>query len=298
MQAKEHALDQTTSFLAQAHNSFCRALEAGARFEINRDPTLFSTAKNHIEAATRYYLRAGYRIMSDYTRATSRLLDAYLYTYNAQTEADPGKKAQFFQMAERLLQSSVSSYLKAKHPEKSEEVRRILESVKEEREIAVSLTEVLHAPSNVSTTTSFSMPTPTHEQAVGLERFEYADIQANLILRQREVKVGDDIILEMELVNAGKAPAQLIKINEIIPEGFEVKRAPDIFRVEDNFIDMKGRTLSPLKTQELKLILKSMNSGTFHMKPRILFLDESGKYRSHEPEPATVKVLRRRGPPI
>ncbi len=299
-QAREHALDQTTSLLAQAHSSFCRALEAGSRFEINRDQTLFSTAKNHIEAATSLYLRAGYQTMSDYAGATSRLLDAYLYSYNAQTEADPGKKAQFYSMAERLLQSSAGAYLKAKHPEKSEEVRRILGRVKGEWEIAVSLTEVLHAPVIASTTTSFSTPTPSYEQAVGLDRFEYADIQANLIIGGREVNVGEDVDLEIALVNAGKAPAQLIKVDDIIPEGFEVKRAPDIYRIEDSYIDMKGRTLSPLKTEELKLVLRPLNKGTFHLKPRILYLDESNKYKFHETEPTIVKVRvpRLRGPPI
>jgi len=290
MEAREHALDQTTRLLAQAHSSFCKALGAGTEFEITRKTDLFSEAKRHIEAATSHYLRAGHKTRSDYARATGRLLDAYLYTYNAQTESDPKRRAQFYQMAERLLQSSAGAYLKAKHPEKSDEIRRVLESVKEEREIAVSLSEVLHASTIVSTTASFSTPTPTHEQAVGLERFENADIQANLILGGREVKVGDDIDIEIELVNAGKAPAQLIKVEEIIPKGFEVTSAPDICRVEDSYLDMKGRTLNPLKTAELKIVLKPINKGTFDLRPRILYLDEAGRYRSHEPEPATVVV--------
>ncbi|NIN51572.1 MAG: hypothetical protein GTO23_00155, partial [Nitrososphaeria archaeon] len=291
--AWEHALDQKTSILAQANSSFCKALEAGARFEIKRDTTLFAAAKNHIEAATNYYLRAGLESASEYANATSRLLDAYMYTYRAQTEPDPVGKARFYQMSERLLQASAGSYLKAKHPEKSEEVRRILGRIIEEREIAVSLTEVLHAPSLASTTTSFSTPTPSYEQAVGLERFEYADIQANLIIGEREVNVGEDVDLEIALVNAGKAPAQLIKVEEVIPHGFEVKRAPDTCRVEDSYIDMKGRTLSPLKTEELKLVLRPLNRGTFHLRPRVLYLDESGRYKSHVPEPATVEVRRR-----
>jgi len=290
MEARVHALDQTTRLLAQAHSSFCKALEAGTRFELTRETELFSEAKRHIEASTGYYLRAGQQTMSDYAGATSRFLDAYLYTYNAQTEADPKKKAQFYQMAERLLQSSAGAYLKAKHPEKSEEIRRILGRVKEEREIAVSLSEVLHTPSLVSTTASFSIPTPTYEQAVGLERFESANIQANLITRRREVGVGEDLDLEIELVNAGKAPAQLVKVEDIVIDGFELKSFPDICRVEDSYLDMKGRTLSPLKTQELKLVLKPLAKGSFELKPRILYLDEAGKYRSHEPEPVTITV--------
>ena len=104
-----------------------------------------------------------------------------MYAYKAQTEMDPDRKARFYQMSERLLQDSTGLFLKAKHPEKSDEVRTILENIRGEKEIAISLAQLMHAPTIIQTTSSFSTPTPTHEQAVGLERFESADIQAKLI---------------------------------------------------------------------------------------------------------------------
>jgi hypothetical protein len=61
---------------------------------------------------------------------------------------------------------------------------------------------------------------------------------------------------------------------------------------------MKGRTLNPLKTEELRLVLRPLNTGTFQLRPRILYLDESGRYKYHEPEPLAVEVRRGRGPPI
>jgi tetratricopeptide (TPR) repeat protein len=290
LEARKSAIDQTTSFLAQAHSSFCKAMEAGTKYELTREIKDFSEAKRHIEASMTYYLRAGNQTMSEYAGATSRFLDAYLYTYNAQMEIDPIKKAQFYQMAERLLQSSAGAYLKAKHPEKSEEIRRILARVKEEKEIAVNLSEVLHAPSSISTTTSFVIPSQSHEQAIGLERFENADIQSNIITQKTELGVGDEFYLEIEMVNAGKAPAQLIKVEDIVVEGFELKSYPDICRLDVNQLDMKGRTLLPLKTQELKLILQPKVKGVYEFKPRILYLDEAGKYKSHETEPVTISV--------
>jgi hypothetical protein len=30
--------------------------------------------------------------------------------------------------------------------------------------------------------------------------------------------------------------------------------------------------------------------GTFSLKPTLLYLDENGKYKSHEPEPVTIIV--------
>lgn len=111
-----------------------------------------------------------------------------------------------------------------------------------------------------------------------------------MIVRSREVKVGEDLNLEIELVNAGRAPAQLVKVEEVIPQGFEIRQAPDTCRVEDGYLDMRGRTLSPLKTAELKIVLRPLDKGTYDLRPRILYLDEGGKYRSHEPEPVTVVV--------
>jgi len=138
------------------------------------------------------------------------------------------------------------------------------------------------------------MPTPTQEEAVGLEKFENADIQANIITRQKELKVGENLDLEIELVNAGKGPALLIKLAEIIPEGFELTEKPEIYRVKDSYLNMKGKRLDPLKTEEVKLILKPKVQGIFPLKPRILYLDENGKYKAHEPEPITINSQKTR----
>ncbi len=289
-EAREHSLDDRTRRLALGHSHFCRALEAGTRFEDLKNLTYHSEAVRNLESAASHYVRAGYKNAADYAEATQKLFDAYIYMDNASEETDPQKKARWYMMTERILETSAGSFLMAKHPEKSEEVQRILRRVREKRELAASLSEMLHAPTTVSTTEAFTAPSPTREVAVGLERFENADIQANFILGKGDVKVGDDVDIEIELVNAGKAPAQLIKVEEIIPEGFEVRSAPDICRVEDSYIDMKGRTLNPLKTAELKIVLRPLDKGTYNLKPRVLYLDEAGKYRSHEPEPATVVV--------
>jgi uncharacterized repeat protein (TIGR01451 family) len=123
-----------------------------------------------------------------------------------------------------------------------------------------------------------------------LERFENANIQANIITRQKQLKVGENLDLEIELVNAGKGPAQLVKINQIIPEGFELVEKPETCRVEDSYINMKGKRIDPLRTEEVRLALKPKVQGEFSLRPTILYLDENGKYKSHEPEPVNITV--------
>jgi uncharacterized repeat protein (TIGR01451 family) len=276
--------------LVLGHSRFCRALEAGTRYADTRDPTMHVATVQHLASASNYYIRADFLNASEYAKATKLLFDAYAYMDNAERESDPDKKAKLYTMVERVLQTSAGSFTKAEHPEKREQVLKLLEKAREERELATSLTEVLHAPSIVSTTKVLTAPTPTHEEAVGSERFEHADIQANLIVHQRELKVGEDLRLEIELVNAGRGPAVLIKLSDIIPAGFELVDKPEIYRVEDSYLNMKGKRLDALKPEEIKITLKPKNQGVFQLKPRISYLDENGKYRSYGPEPVSITI--------
>ncbi len=289
-EAKEHSLNEKAKLLALGHSRFCKALEAGTRFEDSRDTMLYLAATQHLESAANYYVKAGFKIASEYAIATQRLFDAYVYMDSAKKEADPEKKARYYMVAERVLQTSAGSYLKAKHPAKSEQVHRLLEKVREERELAVSLSEVLHAPTITSSTASFVTPTPTEETAVGLERFEHANVQANLILHVKEIRVGEDFNLEIQIANVGKETVLLAKVDEILPAGFELVAKPSYCYAEDMHLNMRGKRLDPLKTEKIRLILRSFDKGTFEIRPKIIYVDETGHQMISELETVTIEV--------
>ncbi len=288
--AKEHTVDQPTSLLALANSSFCKALEAGTKFEATLDTKLYSATSHHLESAANYYLRAGIKTASEYVKATQRLFDAYIYMDTAKRETDPETKARYYIMAEKVLQTSAGSYLKAKHPEKSEQVQRLLDNVREERELATSLSEVLHAPTITSSTASFATPSAREENPVGLERFEHANIQTSLVFPPEEIMVGEGFNLEMQITNVGKEAVLLAKVEEIVPEGFELVGKPDYCSFEQTHLNMKGKLLEPLKTEEVRLVLKPLDKGTFEIRPKIVFADETGHQISSEPKPVVVEV--------
>jgi len=288
--AKENSVNKRTAMLAAGNSCICRALEVGAKYKSTKNMVFYSEAKHHMESASDYYMDAGFEKASIWVSATEALFDAYFYMDKAETEADHADKTKFYGLAEGYLDRSARLFKKAGYAKKSDDVLKTLERVKEKREFALSLDKVLEAPSVTSSTASIWVPTRSHEEAAGLERFEHSNIQANLILRTREIKVGENLNLEIELVNTGKGHALLIKVEEIIPEDFEVKEAPETYRVEDSYLNMKGKRLGPLKTEEVKLVLRPRTKGVFPLKPRILYLDETGKYKSHEPEPITITV--------
>lgn len=288
-QAKEHSLNKRTSLLALGNSSFCKALAAGTRFEITLDMTTHSMAKRHMESAATCYLKAGFQNASEYTKATQRLFDGYMYMNNAERETDPEKRAKYYQMAEKVLQTSADSYRKAKHPEKSDEIQRIMEKVREERELAASLSEVLHAPPIASTTASFTTPTPTHEKAVGLERFEHANIQANLT-GPEDVTIGEDLKIQLDLVNVAKNFGLLVRIDNLVPKGFKVTEAPPKYTLEDGSIDMGGKRFDPLKVESIKISARATDAGVFDLSPQVVYVDEAGQFRTCSPEAVQVRV--------
>ena len=115
-------------------------------------------------------------------------------------------------------------------------------------------------------------------------------IQARLIVRSKEVNVGEDVNLEMQLVNEGEAPALLVKVEEILPIGFELVAKPGYCRFEDEYLSMNRKRLDPLMTEEIRLTLRSFDKGIFEIKPKVIYVDATGHQMSCEPEPATINL--------
>jgi hypothetical protein len=289
-EAKEYSTNEKAKALAVGHSRFCKALEAGTRFVDTRESTLHVTAVRNLESASAYYAKAGADSCSEYARASKLLFDAYAYLSRASEEQDQAKAAKTYAKAEKILRVSSESYRKAGQPGKREQVLKLLDRAKGEKELAVSLMDVFEAPSGAPPTAAFGTPMPSHEEAVGLDRFAHADVQATLIVQKRNIGIGDNLSVEIELVNAGRASALLTKVENLIPKGFEVQSKPAACRIENSYITMKGRRLDPLKTEEIALVLKPMIQGTFEFRPRILYIDDVGSYRAREVEACEVTV--------
>jgi KaiC/GvpD/RAD55 family RecA-like ATPase/tetratricopeptide (TPR) repeat protein len=279
-QAKDHCYTRKASLWALGNSNFCRGLAAGAQYQTRLELVDHAKAKSFVKNASTNYAKAGFKAASEYAKATQRLFDAYLFMNQAEIEADQEKRAKKYQMAENMLQIAAGSFMKAKQPEKTAKVEEILATVREEKALAVSLNQVMKAPSIASTTQSFTAPTPTNEMSVGLENFEHANVQANLVTHVKEVKVGESFCLSIEFVNAGREPALLTRVEDFVPLGFMVVKKPEIYRIEESCLNMKGKQLAPLKLVEVKLTLQASKKGKYQLNPMVHYLDELGKNKS------------------
>jgi uncharacterized repeat protein (TIGR01451 family) len=288
--AKEHMLNESASLLALANSSFCRALEAGTQFEITRKGQKSLEAREHMNDAANYYLKAGFDTSAEYAKATQRLFDAYVFMENAKRETKPGNEVKYYLMAEKVLQLSAESFAKAKYTKKTNQVERLLARVKEEKELALSLSEVFHAPSIASSTASFETISLSEEKAVGLARFEHSDVEAKLIKQENEVTVGQELSLDIQVANLGKEPVWMTKIEDIIPAGFQILKKPENSSFENATLTFKAKRLNPLTTEEIRVVLRPFKKGCFTLKPRITCIDETGSPLLHDPEALTLDI--------
>jgi len=290
LKAKEHSAKDTTALLASGNSAFCKALEHGTRFEETKSKDDLSKAKQFLESAANYYLKAGFDNASLWTNATEILFDAYNYMLGAEIEVDLEKKNKAYLLAERCLERSAGLYETAGFIGKRDEVLKMVEKVKEKSEFALSLGELLAVPSDASSTRIISAPGLNIEEPVGLLRFEPAFIQGNLIVHKNEVAVGEDLDLEIQIANLGKNPAFLLGVKEIIPEGFDLIEKPEKCSVLGEFLSLKGRRMAPLENEAMKLTLKPKRKGEFVFVPKIKFMNEAGEHKYFQLEQLTVTV--------
>jgi KaiC/GvpD/RAD55 family RecA-like ATPase/tetratricopeptide (TPR) repeat protein len=289
-QAKNHCYTKKASLWALGNSNFCRGLAAGLQYKTSLDLADHAKAKGYIKTASNDYLQAGFKNASEYAKATQRLFDAYVIMNQAEGEINQEKRAKQYQMAENLLQIAAGSFMKAKQPEKTAQVQEILANVREEKALAISLSQVMQAPSIASTTQSFTAPTPTSETSIGLESFEHANVQANLVTHVKEVKVGESFCLSIEFVNAGREPALLMRVDDFVPSNFVVVKKPEIYRIEESCLNMKGKQLAPLKLVEVKLTLQPSKKGQYQLNPKVHYLDELGKNKSLQLKALDINV--------
>ncbi len=287
---KQYTSREKTSQLAMGNSALCKALEAATKFEDSRDLKLYATAKQNMESAANHYLKAGDEKASTWINANEALLDAYVYTSRAETEVVHDEKIRQYQLAEKYLERSAQLYEKAGYTGKRDETLKILAKVKEKREFALSLNEAFKPPTAASSTTMFSVPASTKEEAVGLEKFEHANIQAYLTAPE-EATLGEEFEIRMDLANVAKETGLLVRIDELIPAGFEAAKEPSVYFIEGKSLNAKGKQLPPQKVESLTISLKAAQTGNFQLCPQVIYVDELGKFKKFKCEAAQITIL-------
>jgi hypothetical protein len=94
----------------------------------------------------------------------------------------------------------------------------------------------------------------------------------------------------VEFVNVGREPALLLRVDDFVPRDFMVVKKPEIYRIEESCLNMKGKQLAPLKLVEVKLTLQPSKKGRYQLNPEVHYLDERGQNKSLQLKTLEIKV--------
>jgi tetratricopeptide (TPR) repeat protein len=286
--AGENATNDAARFLALGHSRFCSGLEAGTQFLDTQEMTMYSTAMQCLESAARYYKKAGLKIDAENTKATELLFEAHVHVNNAKKEVDPEKRARLYKLTEVILQESSDRYERAKRPDKKNQVLSALKTVREDREWALSCAQVLSMGPLVSAA-YVQEPTPTPERAVGLNDFENANIQAYLSA-PKETVVGNTLDIRLDLINVAKSFGLLVRVEKLVPPSLKTVTSDPRMSLEDGSLDLMGKRLEPLKVDSIKINAQATEQGTFTLSPKVVFVDNAGRFKTCRPKPVHVTV--------
>jgi len=289
-QSKDLGPTENVKLLVLGHSNYCTALRSASRFFETGKLSDQAMANRYLETATSYYLKAGLGNATEYATATKRFLEGQVLLNRANRERDSQKKAQIYSAAEKILRSASNSFDELGAISKRDDVLRILEKVRDEKDLALSVMLDLANPVILSTHT-IPVASTSRESAVGVDVFRSAYVHVNLVVSPSNPMIGEPLNLRIELANAGMSPAQLVSVQKAIPEGFELVEKPAEFSIQEgHHLILKGKRLDPLKTDQVSLVCRPRVEGQIAVNPRVLYLDENGRDRVHEPKPLEITV--------
>ncbi len=276
--------------LALANAAICKALGAGTIFQQTRDVQYYSELKKQTEAAAEYFRSAGFKKTEAWTRATQRLFDSLIFITDAESESDPVKKRELYHFAENHLKLAARLFGDAGFPTRKEETLSHLERIREEKQILLTPLEAL-SQIPTATAASLSLSPRGRGQPTGAERFDEAYVVGDLNISQRELPLGTSFPIDIEIVNVGKAPATLVKLQNVLPESFELADQQNTGFSPEGDLDLKGRNLEHLKTYTVKFHIKATRTGPLELRPRLFYMDDLGTYKTYRFQPTTLTVL-------
>ena len=122
------------------------------------------------------------------------------------------------------------------------------------------------------------------------EKFAHVCLVPSLMAR-REVSVGEEFEVHLDLVNVSRKPVLLVKVESLIPsEWVKVTALPPWCSTQNNNIEMKNIEIGAFKVKTAKLTLRPMKTGTFTMNAKVEYLDDLGVSKTCQFDPIAVTV--------
>jgi len=121
------------------------------------------------------------------------------------------------------------------------------------------------------------------------KQLEHADVFFD-VMAPRKIQVGEEFELRLDLVNVGKNPATLDKIEGVIPSGLKVVGCIPFCSFDSGFVVLKEKSVGPFQVETVKLKLKTTKTGSYNINPKVTYMNELGQTKTSVANPFTISA--------
>jgi predicted transcriptional regulator/KaiC/GvpD/RAD55 family RecA-like ATPase len=115
-------------------------------------------------------------------------------------------------------------------------------------------------------------------------------LEAALSTSKKDVTVNENFSLAIKLTNNGSTPITLTRIEGITLEDLKIADKPQQFVLKEGYLDTGRMVLDSKKSAEVILVVRPRREGSLSIKPRVVYVSQTGREFFLEPEHAIVNV--------
>ncbi len=252
----------------------CKALETGIRYRQSGEKTLFEALKKQLTVAHDYFIEAGSNSAATWVTATQRMFDAVAYVAEAEASLKPDERKALYEEAQQNLQAAAEKFERAGFTSRREDALRHLEATIENTS---TLSQLLPTPPVVQSVSGITAHGISQQLLVGSEILSSPPLQAALKNPEGPLRVGHETELLFTVLNTGQKLALLDQVESLSCPDLEIRSSANEFPLIDGSLQVHEKRLPYLSAWQLPLILRPRRSGTYTLKPRIVFKDQQGQ---------------------
>ena len=121
------------------------------------------------------------------------------------------------------------------------------------------------------------------------ERFGHANLQLSVMV-PRKLQVGEEFEMRLDLVNVGRRPSELVKIDGAIPPEFKVVDLPSFCSLQTGSVEMKEKSISGFQVETIKLKLNVTKAGSYILKPEVLYVNDLSMTKAFKADLIAINV--------
>ena len=115
-------------------------------------------------------------------------------------------------------------------------------------------------------------------------------LEAKIVFEKSDLELGETVRFGVELQNSSQAAVWVTRIENLVPEGFELVAHSNGYQYVNTYLDVHGMKVDPYIAENIEVTLRSIRKGTFLVAPRVFYKTEAGVQVSSKLEPVSIIV--------